>query len=213
MARRNSLVVAILAGTLALGACAEEEEPAIDPIDPAVEPGFDPIDQSAAPVTPTVGIAGLDRNADQRIAEDEFGGFLGERGVYERWNADNDVGLGVDEFGRNTFALWDADRDNRLTEAEWTEGVGAFAPTGFDQGAFGEWDEDTSGFLETEELEQGFEESGLFGAWDENRNQLVEEDEFGGGLFGAFDENEDEFLDENEWNEGFGRWGAGLGIA
>ena len=50
MQLRHLSVLPMLAGALTLGACAGEEEPAVDPVDPAIEAGYDPVDQPAAPV-------------------------------------------------------------------------------------------------------------------------------------------------------------------
>lgn len=83
----KAMFVPALAGALALGACAGEEEPVVDPIDPVVEPGFDPVDQPAAPVVaPAAGVfdPALDVNADGILGEDEGLGDADADGILDR---------------------------------------------------------------------------------------------------------------------------------
>ena len=188
---------------LALGACAEEPE--VDLNEGLGEP-------AAIDVGEDLGFTEYDMDRDTRLAQNEFTGWIGQTGLYNRWNPDNDVGITRDEFGEGTLGLWDTDRDNRLTEAEWNEGVNRFYRDGGDYGTFGDWDLNDDNYLEANEIGEGFETTGLFGEWDVNQDTYLDENEFGEGLFGIFDTDRDTYLAENEWNEGYTGWGWDWGI-
>ncbi|MFC1458569.1 PRC-barrel domain-containing protein [Microvirga arabica] len=48
----------------------------------------------------------FDRNDDGILDRDEFAGGWGNRGLYERWDADSAGGLVENEFGNGLFGLW-----------------------------------------------------------------------------------------------------------
>ncbi len=196
-----------LAGALALGACADTDD----------DVGEVEIAEPAGQVTMAEGMDNdgftrLDLNRDSRLDETEFTGDFGQRGIYNRWTGGDAAGLDDEHFGEGVFGLFDTDRDTRLNEAEWNEGLTGFGDANYDRGTFADWDTDRDSYLNDDELTEGFNRTGLFGEWDTNRDARIAQDEFDRGWFGRFDRNTDTFLDTNEWDEGFRRWGAGLGL-
>lgn len=195
--------VSALVAALTLGACAGEEtevaevgEVETGAVAPVADAGVDPVAENG------FGQWDVDRNAS--LASNEFGTYMRDRGIFNRWSG-GDTGIDRDEFGRGALGLWDRDRDSRVTETEWTEGVrGWYDDDSY--GAFGDWDLNDDAALDATEIGQGFETTNRWSVWDTNRNNMLEENEFGEGAFGAWDTNRDSMLDENEWTAGSGLW-------
>lgn len=86
---------------------------------------------------------------------------------------------------------------------------GGAAAQALDEG-IGDWDRDDSGFVDPEEFELGFNDSGLFDRWDSNADSLLDQDEWGAlgtdGELGAWDRDADQLLDETETRTGL--WDA-----
>ena len=160
------------------------------------------LDPGAAVADAGYGQWDTDRNAT--LASDEFAGWFRDRGIFNRWSG-GDAGIDRDEFGRGALGLWDRDRDSRVTETEWNEGVrGWYDDASY--GAFGDWDANRDSALDATEIGQGFESTNRWGAWDTNRNSMLEENEFGESAFGVWDDNNDSILDNNEWSSEVGFW-------
>lgn len=119
--------------------------------------------------------------------------------------------------------------------------VAACAPTmdpgvGLEAGAFGVWDANDDGFLDTNEFGANWAGTGTLGVWDANDDGFLDENEwgvgvgnnndefglfddwdidndnrlavneFGTGSFGVFDDNRDGMIDSNEWGAGMELW-------
>ena len=119
--------------------------------------------------------------------------------------------------------------------------VAACAPTmdpgaGLEPGAFGVWDANDDGFLDTNEFGANWAGTGTLGVWDANDDGFLDENEwgvgvgnntgefglfddwdidndnrlavneFGPGSFGVFDDNRDGLIDDNEWGAGMELW-------
>lgn len=187
-------IVPVVAAALVLGAC-ETDEPVEEDIPAAEVPAVEPVGE--------VGFTQWDRDADTRLAADEWNAWWGERNVYETWGGGD--AIDEDEFATNVFAVWDEDDDARLTEAEWNEEAEGWF--GAEAGAFDDWDLNDDTFLDENEFRTGLGERDLFGDWDLNDNEMLEENEFGEGVFGLWDENDDTFIETGEWEEGARGWG------
>lgn len=199
-------VASALVAALALGACGPDEVEVVD--EPVV--GEVGVGEGVAPVvgettTPVAGFEQWDADRSGSLASNEFGGWVRDGGVFNRWSG-GDTGIDTNEFGAGALGLWDRDRDSRVTETEWNDGVrGWYDDDSY--GAFGDWDVNDDTFLDAGEIGGGFERTNRWSAWDTNRNSMLEENEFGEGAFGAWDANNDAMLDTNEWNTGYGLWG------
>lgn len=149
------------------------------------------------------GFADLDANADQRLDETEFGGWLDS--VYESWDLDDDNAVGADEYATGTFAAWDRDYDGRLMPEEWQRGTERWFGDAVEPGTFEEWDADLSGALDAGEARLPFER--LSQAWDANRDARLDTGELEEGVWGLYDENDDLYIDANEWDSEAWDWG------
>ena len=75
---------------------------------------------------------------------------------------------------------------------------------------FGVWDANDDGFLDENEWGIGVgdndAEFGLFDDWDTDNDNRLGVNEFGVGSFGVFDDNSDGLIDDDEWGAGIGLW-------
>lgn len=108
----------------------------------------------AACSTGTADYTAYDMNKDDRLDRNEF------------TTAYNDLGY---------FNTWDTDRDGRLMESEWNEGLNSYYPD-YDMGAYGgytDWDLDNDGFISDNEFVER-----NYGMWDMNRDGYIEVSEY-----------------------------------
>ena len=134
---------------------------------------------------------------------EEFNAGLGESGMYDAWDSDEQAGLSENEFATGVFSDWDRDNDLALTEEEYTTGSERWY--GEDNEAnFIEYDADQSGVIEREEFRSTWDNE-RFGEWDADQDEVLSEDEFGTGLYSRADANQDMVIsvEEEGWFEGW----------
>lgn len=108
----------------------------------------------AACTTGSADYTAYDMNNDDRLDRNEF------------TTAYNDLGY---------YNTWDTDRDGRLMESEWNEGLNAYYKD-YNMGTFGtfnDWDMDRDGFVSNNEFVER-----NYGMWDMNRDGYIEVAEF-----------------------------------
>ena len=134
---------------------------------------------------------------------DTFNTGLGESGIYDAWDRDDEVGLNDREFATGVFADWDRDNDLQITEEEYGLGTERWYGADYDRG-FTDYDLDTSGYIDREEFGGGWDNE-YYTTWDTDADGLLTEDEFGTGLYGRSDVNEDMVItvEEEGWFEGW----------
>lgn len=97
---------------------------------------------------------------------------------YGAWDPNTDTQIDENEFfemfgNGDYYSQWDADGDGMLAEEEWKEG---FSDTYEDReydGAFGDWDSNSDGYLDSDEYS-----AGTFNMWDEDGNGYIDNDEY-----------------------------------
>lgn len=110
-----------------------------------------------------------DTNTDQRLDQTEFSTGFKQRGLYDKWDADNNdvltneeftAGIGDrtdkfnERFGANAFETWNTDGADGLTENEFYEGV------------YGAYDADDDTYVNPAEYEAFEDDAGEGGFWD-----------------------------------------------
>lgn len=124
-----------------------------------------------------------------------------EVGETEILEDDTETELGEEGMTDNSFAQYDANRDNQWDENEFTESY---------QGEFSGYDADTSGDLSNEEFT-----GATFKSTDRNRDNSIDRQEWDEGYnnsygefakkedFDRFDTDKSGDLSDAEWNQGF----------
>ena len=140
---------AAAASALMLGACAEEPE-----VVETDELGYDEagqMDSDMASVAEPVALTTWDTNNDGVFQQAEY-----------------------DAWGQNGIATWDTDADNRLSANEFNTG---WTGAGFNnsEGLFADWDDNSDGYLTSDEYFDDEEWS----EWDTNSDGMLETTEFG----------------------------------
>jgi hypothetical protein len=69
------------------------------------------------------------------------------------------------------------------------------------QEAFGDWDGNGNGVIDSNEFATGFGDNGVYDGWDANSDGSLSEDEFNDGVFGAYDRNDNDTLEEPEFGD------------
>ena len=104
----------------------------------------------------------------------------------------------------SAYETWDADRDDALTEEE-------FSTVYTDVDYYGTWDVDNDGFIDENEWQTGigtyypaynYDVNGYYDAWDLNDDNRLDADEFVSGNFTLWDTNRDgkvEMVEYEEW--------------
>ena len=136
-----------------------------------------------------------DKNGDKKISKTEFS---------DRYSSDDkgnkDVQYDEDKFYESSYGLWDADKDNRLSEGEWKNGFDA--SYGYYIGdEFSKYDVNQNGYIEFEEYQRALFNSDYYSSWDVNRDNSVDQKEYSDMVFQSVDKNDDNYIDEDEYNE------------
>lgn len=103
-----------------------------------------------------------------------------------------------DELGivAEDFATFDTNDDQVLNQEEFVAGFQS-------ESVFDDFDDDASGFLETDEFEEeSLGDVAAFNDFDVNNDGLINQDEFLTTAFGVFDSNDDALVDEEEFQAG-----------
>lgn len=191
----------ILVAALAAGACAEQEtaETGAEIGEPAETAADTPAD-TPDPDNPDLAVWNTD--ADARLEQEEFDGWLAEQDFYGEWNTDGAEGLTSAEFGAGLFDVLDANDDGQVSETEWQDAADSWT----DGAPWSEWDTSGDGTVDESEVAAGLATSDRWDAWDQDGSGVLEESEFNQAVFGAWDTNDDGYVDETEWRTSFDLW-------
>lgn len=193
-------ITPVLLGTLVLAGCAEQEGGDMDTGMQADTAAAE--EQASMRDTASTDLATWNTDADARLAQEEFDGWLEEQDFYGEWNTDGADGLTAQELGAGLFGVLDADDDGSIGESEFGEAA-AWAGTG---ASLSDWDDDGNGSLSEAELASGFQDGDLWSEWDQDADGSLSESEFNQAVFGAWDANDDGYVDESEWAANHDRW-------
>lgn len=197
----------VLLGTFALMGCAEQgadetEMEAMDADTAAMEAEPMPME---APVGDTASddIAVWNTDADARLTQSEFSGWLQEHDFYAEWNTDGAEGLTAQEFGAGLAGVLDANDDGAVSEMEWSEAAASWTGP---EASFADWDTNGDSSLDEAEIVAGIQEGEMWSQWDQDGNGTLDQAEFEAAVFAAWDTNDDNHVDEMEWGAHFDRW-------
>lgn len=116
--------------------------------------------------------------------------------AFEHYGMDH---ITLDQFNFLMYYSTTQDINNAITEEAWNEGYLRMYRNWADDN-FSDFDLDENNFLNLEEWQEIFKESGWFEFYDTNSNSLLTEAELNTGLFSDWDLNNDGTLDENEFD-------------
>lgn len=180
------LPIAVVTLALALAGCGDEAEEPVGA--PATTSALDRGQFSTR-----------DRNGDSFLDLDEVAEWKDRDGVFTKWDADADSELDRDEIAGNAFSLWDADRNGKISEAEWKQGTDLWYPKGVDYRVYGDWDRDGDSELDVDEFKERFDLSALGESWNP---RSIHKQTFKQAYFELYDTNDDGKVSTSEWTEG-----------
>lgn len=182
----RKFIVVLAVGSLWLGACNQDSDPAA--VDDTVEDTVD-VDEFDT----------LDANGDSYLDVDEVAEWVDDEGVFQEWDSDSDSELDADEIPGNAFQLWDADGDGTITESEWQTGTELFLPADSEVEALSDWDSDGDSELDVDEFSERFDASLLGETWSAD---TFDESTFQEAFFELYDVDDDGQVTRDEWIEG-----------
>lgn len=157
------------------------------------------------PVYAEADFAEWDADEDGVINEAEYAWGFENDEILEKWDANEDEALDEDEFGEMFYTIFDADKDDRLTVAEFDRGVDSFFGEQAVNLSVPRWDANGDDIISRDEFSQTAGDGELFLTFDDNRDGVLESDEMEDGLFDAADRDADDELDDDEFL--FDNWG------
>lgn len=102
------------------------------------------------------------------------------------------------DFYGSTYDMWDADKDQRLSEKEWQRGFdtsyGDYVTTDF-KGT----DTNKDGYVSYGEYHHSLEKSNYYSDWDANNDKWLSYNEVSRNVFDNWDNDNDNFISENEY--------------
>ncbi len=139
----------------------------------------------------------FDQNGNMFITLEEFQEVFADY-YYGSWNPDNAEYLKDDDFLQATYRIWDEDKDEKLTEEEYTRGFD-YSYGNYIVNDFEGLDSDRDGYIGYNEYSIALMETSFYLDWDIHNDKKLDEEDLAAGIFAQWDIDQSGLIEIDEF--------------